>query len=316
MSIGSPHKNEVPVPPGFETCIAHLQASKRSGTASELQLKEACQEKYEILLEQSLSGLINEAWLINEAKAERISVDEAALARELKASRALFEKFGGFQKGLARNGRTPMDLKSELRLGQLSNQIYEHIEAKIPHLSESFVSEYYKAHKDQYKLPVRRDLRIVRTSSGAAAHHAKQQIRSGKSFAEVVKHLTVAQPFSAKEGFVKGLTHKLYAEPLLADAIFKAPLHVLSGPVKIPLGYYLFEVTRQIPAHQLTLAEATPQIKDQLPRVLHDQTLSGFVKAFKRKWALRTNCRAGYMVQGCREFKATEATVPSDPFVL
>jgi parvulin-like peptidyl-prolyl isomerase len=320
MAIGAPFKNEVPVPPAYAACAAHLRSEQSSsaGAGESVEaLERACEQKRRALQQTALSSMINDAWLANEAAADGIEVDEAAFAREYRASAAALAQQGpSLQQRLAQTGRTVSDLKAELRVGQLSNKIYEHIEKKAPPVTDALIARYYAAHKHAYVLPERRDLRIVRASSAAAVLRAKHEIESGESFADVVKRLTVAQPFSASKGLVLGLTHTLYAEPILSDAIFKAHPGVLTGPVKIPLGYYVFEVTRLIASRQLTLAQATPTIRRQLPEQLQNLTRAKFVKAYKKKWTSRTDCHAGYVVEGCRQYKPSKNTPPSDPYLL
>ncbi len=60
-------------------------------------------------------------------------------------------------------------------------------------------------------------------------------------------------------GVVKGQEEKA-----LDTAVFSAQTNVLSGPVKTPFGYYIFEVQSVTPGSQQTLKQAEASIKSQL----------------------------------------------------
>jgi foldase protein PrsA len=93
-------------------------------------------------------------------------------------------------------------------------------------------------------------------------------------------------------------------EKALDSAIFSAGTHVLSGPVKTPFGYYVFEVKSTKPGSKQTLAQAQTSIRQQLIATGQQAALTKFVKDFKAKWTGKTECRAGYMVMDCKGYKA------------
>jgi parvulin-like peptidyl-prolyl isomerase len=315
MKIGA-RGGEVPVPPHYSACVQKLRAAKGTGPGSggEARLEAECNKRYQALARPALALLINNQWLRNEGAELGIRVDRGALARELQASIE-----AGLEKQLASTGRSLADVRAELEVAQFSNGIYEHIDAKTPVLTPQRVRAYYDAHFANYALPQMRDLHIVRTSNLAAAEKIKREIAKGRSFQSVVKSLAgVAQPIGAKEGLVEGLTYKRYSEPVLAKAIFRAHPHVLTGPVQITLGFFVFEVLSIHPPRQMPLKEAAASIERELPTKLHNLTRVAAVKEFKRKWTARTDCTAGYVVSGCRQYKPSGLVeeASEDPYVL
>ena len=312
MATSGTSKQEVPEPPDYSACIAHRQGGGGgSGGQSPAQLKEACQRRYEELLRAALNSLIHAQWLLGQAREQGLKVDQAALGQELAQGLKLGAEV---HQTPASTGKSIADLKSELSLGQLANLIYEAIKRHTPRVTEQRIAGYYDTHKQSFLLPQRRDLQIIRTSSEASAKKALDELRSGRSFASVLKEDPTSQPIYTKNGLLLGFTRKSFAEPLLSNAIFKARPHTLSGPVKISLGYYVFEVTRTIPAEQLSYAKVRAQIAQQLPEVLHAQTLKAFVAAFRKKWTARSDCRAGYVVEDCRQYSRVQP--PQDSFTL
>ena len=75
----------------------------------------------------------------------------------------------------------------------------------------------------------------------SAGEEAKKEIESGKSFASVAKAKSIDPTSKAKGGLLTGVA-KGQEEAALNTAIFSAPLNKLSGPVKTPFGYYIYEV--------------------------------------------------------------------------
>ena len=96
---------------------------------------------------------------------------------------------------------------------------------------------------------------IILTKTEAQANEAKKEIESGKSFASVAKSKSIDPTSKAAGGELKGVV-KGQEEAALNTAIFSAPLNKLSGPVKTPFGYYIYEVKSSTPGTQQTLAQS------------------------------------------------------------
>jgi foldase protein PrsA len=65
------------------------------------------------------------------------------------------------------------------------------------------------------------------------------------------------------------------------------------------------------PGSQQTLAQAQASVKSQLLATQQQGALSKFVKDFKKKWTAKTDCRSGYVVTDCKQYKAPKT--PSVP---
>jgi parvulin-like peptidyl-prolyl isomerase len=314
VSISNHRQTEVPEPPDYTACIEHLRATATSTTPQTTErLRGACRLKYDELLKPALSSLIRARWLIGEAADEGLKVDRAKLKRESALSGPHGEEV---RQAIASTDKTISDVEFKLMVSQVSDQIYRKLERNVPTVTRAQVSEYYKRHKKSFVVPERRDLHIVRTASDAAARSAKQEIEGGTSFATVVKKTSLTQPDTAHDGLLLGLAPNNWPEQPLSSEVFHARLKTLGGPVKISLGYYVFEVVRRVPARQSTLAEVKPEIATQLHRLLRDRMLSRFVAAFRRKWTSRTNCLHGYVVKYCRQYRSSRANSQESPHIL
>lgn len=314
VSIASHGQIGAPEPPDYTACIESLRSSGASTSPQTTeQLRSACRRQYDELSKPALSSLIHAQWLIGEAADQGLKVDEAKLKRESSPSGPHGEEV---RQTLTSTGETTSDVKFNLLVSQLSDRINRKLERQVPTVTRAQVSEYYKRHRTSFIVPEQRDLYVLRTASDAAAKKAKQEIEGGASFATIVKKTSLQQPGGAQDGLLLGLRPNNWPEPPLSREIFHAHLKTLGGPVKISLGYYVFEVIRRVPARQSTLAESAPEIAGQLHQVRHDRIFSRFVAAFRKKWTSRTNCLPGYVVKYCRQYRSSKAESQGAPNVL
>lgn len=261
-------------PPHFTRCTARLEQGAARAPARTLRLsravaKSTCERGYREVRGGALENLIFDEWVIGGARELGVEVGphpEYSLA-----------------------GRRELDAEA----------IRGALRRSVGRMTPARVAAFYKAHRQAYVIPQTRDLEIARLGSEAEALKVKREIASGRSFASVVRGLRITQPIFSHGGLVLGLAPKVYAEKPLNDAIFSAQPNVLSGPVRIVLGYYVFDVKHIHPARQKSLAEVQASIRAILPGQLYDQAFAKFVSAWTQKWTARTQCAPGHVVAKC-----------------
>jgi parvulin-like peptidyl-prolyl isomerase len=319
-----PATRVVPVPPGFAACVSHRKAAAAATTTADnasatspAALERECQKQYETLRETVLDRLITNEWLIGGGRELGLKVGEAEVRQNIaefkKRNYPTEAKFRGY---LTSSGQTPGDLIFQTRVEFLSQGIRNAIKQKVGAFPDSRIAAYYNAHKRLYVVPETRDFEIARTKTRGEALRVKREIASGKSFSTVVKRLPLKQPIFSKAGLVKNLKSGVYNEPPLNDAIFRARPGVLSGPIRIFLGWYVFEVKRIHPSRQKPLSEVEASIEKTLPEKLQQQALVAYIKAWRKRWTARTDCAANYVVRRCKQFKVTSSTPPEDAYTL
>jgi foldase protein PrsA len=316
----SASKPVVPDPPTYARCVAHLQATapkpaKGQPAPTAASFRAQCEQQYTALKQQVLGFLISADWVLGEAGDQGVKVSDAEVKKQFnQIKNQQFPKEADFQKFLANTGQTISDLLLRVKLNLLASKIQQKVAKKAGKTpSQKEISSYYEQHKSQFGQPERRNLLIVLTKTQSAAEKAKHEIQSGKSFASVAKKSSIDPVSKASGGSLPGVVKGQEAKTL-DEAVFKAKQGVLSGPVKTPFGYYVFEVQKALPASQQTLAQVQSSIKQQIMAQSQQKALSEFVKNFRKKWTGRTECRSAYMVQDCKGFKAPKApAIPSVP---
>jgi foldase protein PrsA len=311
-------KAVVPDPPTYKNCIAHLEATapkpaKGQPKPTAATLKSQCEQQYTALKQQVLAYLISANWVIKEAEERGIKVSDAEVKKQFNQIKAQqFPKEADFQKFLASTGYTVSDLLLRVKLNTLSSKIQQKVSkeaGKKP--SQKEITAYYEQHKSQYGQPEKRNILIILTKTQAQAEQAKKEIESGKSFASVAKSTSIDPVSKAAGGSLPGVV-KGQEEKALDEAVFKAQLNVLGGPIKTPFGYYIYEVKKTIPGSQQALSKVQSTISQQVMAEKQQKSLSEFIKNFRKKWEGRTECRAEYSVKDCKGYKApATSTLPS-----
>ena len=306
----------IPAPPKFAACEAYLKAHPPSTEpgltgAPPPTPKQECQRIYANLQAEALHSLFLTQWIYGAAAEAGVTVSEEEVQAQLKKE-AGSESQAELESNLRASGRTIASFTGEIKQQLLAEAIRHEIAQRTAHISEAQVASYYSHNKAAYGLPERRELEIARAGTKAEALKIKREIASGRSFASVVKTLHLMQPIFSSNGVVPQYSPGMYEEPPLNNAIFAAKPHVLSGPVKIFLGYYIFEVRKIFPAQQKTLAQSRAAILQQLPSILYNEALARFIQHWRARWTAATDCLPGYVVAKCRQAKHARGAPPED----
>ena len=249
----------IPVPPNYTECIAHLEATAAKPAKGQAKpTKRAAEVRVRTAVHVAEAGGARLPDLIGVGDRRSLQPRREGVRR-------------GSQEGIRKNqepavpqgGRIrkiPGDLGSD-RLGSAAAREAEHAlfenpaedreRAKAPP-SKAEIEKYYKENPSHFGTPEKRNVAIILTKTEAQAKEAKKEIESGKSFASVAKAKSIDPTSKAKGGLLTGVV-KGQEEAALNTAIFSAKPNMLSGPVKTPFGYYIYEVKSVTPGNQQTL---------------------------------------------------------------
>jgi foldase protein PrsA len=310
-------KSAVPVPPKFTGCIAAAKAAAKPAKGqtppTEAALKSQCERQYKALRQEVLGFLISSNWVIGEAKSLGVKLSDAEVKKQFeKIKSQQFPKAAEFEKFLKTSGQSVSDLLLRVKLNLLSQKIQQKVIKQKSKVTQADIAKYYKENPKRFSVPEKRDLLIILTKTEAQAKKAKEEVESGKSFQSVAKRVSIDPTSKANGGKLTGVV-KGQEEKQLDAAVFSAKKNVLSGPVKTPFGYYVFEVQAITPGSQQSLKQAEPSIKSQLTATKQQTALSKFVKEFKKKWMSKTDCRAEYVMTDCKQYKAPKTKSTSTP---
>jgi len=310
-------KPPIPEPPHYTACIASAKAAakpaKGQAPPSEAQLKSQCEQEYKSLQQEVLGFLISSEWVLGEASSLGVKVSDAEVKKQFeKIKNQQFPKAAEFEKFLKTSGQTVSDLLLRVKLNLLSSKIQQKVVKEKSKVTQAQVQKYYKENPKRFEVPEKRNLLIILTKTEAEAKKAKQEVESGKSFESVAKRVSIDPTSKSTGGKLPGVV-KGQEEKSLDTAVFSAKQNALTGPIKTPFGYYIFQVQGIAPGSQQSLKQAEASIKSQLTATQQQGALSKFVKEFKKKWTAKTECRSGYTVADCKGYKAPKTTSTSAP---
>jgi foldase protein PrsA len=297
-----------PVPPNYTACIARTaaqsKATKGAKKPTQKELKSQCEAQYKSLQQEVLGFLISSTWVLGEANSLGVKISDDEVKKQFeKIKSQQFPKPAEFEKFLANSGQTVSDLLLRVKLNLLSSKIQQKIVKEKSKVSQAQIAKYFKSNPKRFGVAEKRDLLIILTKTEAQAKKAKGEVESGKSFESVAKKVSIDPTTKAVGGKLPGVVKGQETKALDA-AVFAAKQGTLSGPVKTPFGYYIFEVQSITPGSQQTLKQAEASIKSQLAATQQQTALSTFTKEFKKKWMGKTECRVGYVVADCKGYKA------------
>jgi foldase protein PrsA len=250
------------------------------------------------LRNRALQLLITQRWIEGEADELNISAGDAEVKKAFDEQRKLsFPKQADYEKWLKESGQSEEDIRLRIRLDLLQSKIRDRMTKGDDKVTPEQVKDYYERNMVRFSEPRRRDVRLVLAPTKARAQRAKAELQQGRAWGAVVKRYSI-DPASKKEG------GKLSAaegeqESGLDEALFQARLRKLTGPVRTPFGWYVFEVLKSKSGSAQTLEQAKPTIEQLLVAERRQKRLSDFTEGFRKKWRARTECRAEYLIADC-----------------
>jgi len=255
----------------------------------------------------ALEFLISAEWLLGEARARGVSVSGSAVQRGVQARREdlLAGDEGEFEQALAKTGRTVDDVRLEVQAGLASQGIRARVEQAVGVVSQARVAAFYRQHTAQFLSPEVRYFEIDNLPSQAAALKVKREAQAGRGLPKGSFRETLERPSPYPDRPAKAAAER---------EIFAAKVGQIGGPVKIYEVHSVFVLTKIVARAVKPLAQVQGAIEEQLLAERRRQALLAFVKAWRSRWTATTDCRAGFIVQQCRQYRGAQA--PATPALL
>jgi parvulin-like peptidyl-prolyl isomerase len=281
----------------FDRALAQVAAQQGGGKVPKVGT-----ESYKQLAGAVMQQLIINAWIFGEAEDRGIDVHRQV---DQQIDRYLVQ-FGcspdkspedcpEFQKQLDKAKITLPELEEQIEASLLGQKLDKEFAAGAPKPTDEQIQDYYETFKAQFDLPETRDVRLILNSDRDKVLEAKRQLEEDSSKrAWGSTALSFSTDTSKTTGGLReGLTEGLVEEPLNTQ-IFDADIGEIVGPVKTPLGYYVFEVIKVHTPRTQTLDEVKGQLRQQLKPQIEDLFKSEARASFFTEWSSRTSCAEGF----------------------
>lgn len=251
------------------------------------------------LRERVLRLLIDAAWLENEASRRGIEVSEADVER---TRRSQFPSGPRYRRFLLDSGMTDADVARRLRVHLLTVRLQEDVLREREPVDPTRVEDYYERNRESFQEPERRELRIVLSRSLGKAGQARTRLdgnHSAAAWSRAARSFSV-DPVTRGTGGLLAPVRKGELDRVLDVLVFRASEGRVVGPVVTDGGLFaVFEVTRVVQPHRLSLADAAPEIRAILGERSRRTALERFRKDLRARWKPATACQEGFVVEQC-----------------
>ena len=261
--------------------------------------------QYDDVKKAAIDNLLDTVWIQGEASDLGIEPTDREVQTQLKTIKGGFGSEAAYQKFIKQSGYTPEDVRTVAKLRVLGSAIEAAITKGVPPVTKSDIQDFYNGAQEQFQLPATRDVRLVLNRDRAKVEQAKTALEADSSTAswnKIAKQYSTDPASKDNGGLRPGLTEGLVEEPLNSK-IFAATQGTISGLVKTPLGWYVFEVEKENPATTQPLKDVQSQIRSQLQSQAQTQARNDFVEDYLSKWKSRTFCASDFLVERCDNFK-------------
>lgn len=251
--------------------------------------------------ERALEALISTQWLKEEAADRGLGASDGIVERRLHEKIATAA--GGepeFEQEISSLGETIADVKRELGAELASAALSRMVSARVRPVTGAEVGGYYQDHQVEFRVPELRLTDLIESiPTRAAAIALGERLGSGSRFAGRALHEKVEWETPAEQARRDNAR--------LVRLIFAARPGTVAGPVRFRDGWVLVVVRKVVPARVKPLAAVEEGIAERLAAKRRRVAVHSFTEAYRRKWIAKTDCRPGFVVRGCSQYKGRVA---------
>ena len=241
-----------------------------------------------------LNQLIEDKLVFQEAKNQKIEIDENAIDEQIDNFKKRFKNENEMEDVMRREGLTLTDMRERLRRQAMIHKLHDtEIRSKIV-VSPMEVNEYYEKNTREFssdgQLRVR-SLTIKKSNEarlkGLTDEAAKNKIQdlrakilAGEDFGRLAKQNS--EDISAKDEGLSEWIERGAMIPVIDEVIFKLKTGEISGVIETEMGYHLFRVEEIRKPYKKNLEEVRDQIYGKLFSVKAQERFHEWTQELKR----------------------------------
>ena len=269
----------------FDDAVRRIEA--RAGSAMPV-------EKRDELLRGVLDQLVAYHLIAQESRARKMGASDADVDARVAQIKGSFPNEDAFQKGIAAQGLTIEQVRTQARMSlEVAKFLETEVAAKVA-VTDAEVDAFYKQNLDRFKqadsvharhilIGVPQNATAdVKKQARAAAQAVVGQLKRGAPFEDVAKKMS-SDTGSAQNGGDLGFFPKGQMTPAFEKAAFALKPGETSGIVETPFGFHIIRVLERRDARTAPFEEVSGQIKEFLTRGQREKKLEAFVTQIKTK---------------------------------
>lgn len=210
-----------------------------------------------------LAQVIDRELALSEADHLGIIITPAELEKAIAETSKEYPQ-GTFESALRERGTNLKDWSEELKRNLLMEKIIAEAVYSRVSVSDDEIKSYYDQHKAEFDRPDQVRARQIVVASEEEGQKVLGLLRQGEPFAEVAKQHSMSP--DSEEGGDLGFFARNEMPAEFDAVVFKLTPGRLSDLVKSEYGYHVFLVEEQRKAHQLSLVEASDDIRLSLTK--------------------------------------------------
>ena len=221
------------------------------------------QELKELILEQIIDAIL----LDQEARRKGLDVNPEALTAAARAAIAPYDD-SYLEQAAEASHQNANDWNRAFRRRLVHEKLINREVLGRIQISDREVARYYEAHRTEFQVPEQVHVRHLAVGSRRIYDRVRRLLEDGADFVPLVREhsITPDRQFDGDLGYVE----RGVLPPEFDEVIFRMDriggVNNLNKPVQTEMGFHIFTLEGRREAHQLSLAEATPQIRQTLIR--------------------------------------------------
>ncbi len=233
--------------------LASLQLSAQYPDKKELA------KKMEEIKKDALNQLIDERMVIQEAKRQKLKVDEKLVSERMEVIKSQYRSAQEFEQALIYEGLNISDAKKKLSQQLLmSEAVEENVRSKI-FIHPKEVTQYYQEHSLEFALP--QSVRVDSIFVAGEANSKSAQDKVNQAF----RALKMGEEFSLAAGKFSdgpslGIVRRGQLRKDIEDVIFNLKIGEFSRPVKTERGFFIFKLLEIIAPQERPLASVQNEV--------------------------------------------------------
>jgi foldase protein PrsA len=245
------------------TLVLTLAFSKKDTAASingeEISKEELYSKLTDLYGKDTLDSLVTNKMIEMEAKKEKVKVTGNEIDEELTK---LQESYGGeeaFTSAQEQNNVSMDKIREDIEFYLLAEKL---IEPEIS-ITDEEMKTYFEENKDSFDEKEQVKASHILVEDEATAKKVKEELDTGKDFAELAKEYSTDTSNAADGGDLGYFTKGEMAEEF-EKAAFEMEVNTVSNPVKTDFGYHIIKVTDKKAAKDATFEVHKDEIKELL----------------------------------------------------
>lgn len=245
--------------------------------------------KIEEARQKVIAQIIEDRLVLSEAKKLGVMVEESEVDQRIADTMKRFGSQAQLEKVLAQDGLTIKKLRARYKEQIMSRKLIDQKVGGKVVISPVEVSEYYKAHFNEYIQPeeVKVSNILIRPRQGmepeAAATLAKdvcERAKKGEDFGELAKRYSEGP--NAEEGGEMGYVKRGDLLPDIENNVFNLPEGQVSDVIQTGLGYHIFKIEAKRERRPRTLSEVRQDVEEAIFRQKVSGKLRGWMESLKK----------------------------------